>query len=275
MAINETVLEMHYHKPLMDFFREAIGLGKRGVNFYKYSPQKEVFVGFDQAYAMTELSDDAFFEMLKESSTKADYKLPKKFLAVFLQFKVVKAMSNIQKITPPGITNKPHYRSKLDTAKNQNTGFSQHELLFKLNKNDGAMVFYACPMIFDKSLLYEVNVNLDKLVLVDVDSSPSQYSDNETHYIFFNDQEEPPVWCSDPVQGKRISVKELAEQMVNVLDDLDTTESSARVLKQLTHIRNLVESEQMGAPFGNELKERPFSIVHDSLMIIEVVENRV
>ncbi len=39
--INETVLEMHYHRPLMDLFREAFGLGESGkINFYKYSPKR-------------------------------------------------------------------------------------------------------------------------------------------------------------------------------------------------------------------------------------------
>lgn len=59
--MNETVLEMHYHRPLMDLFRAVFGLGAGGINFYKYSPQRECFVGFDQAYARTELSEQELF----------------------------------------------------------------------------------------------------------------------------------------------------------------------------------------------------------------------
>lgn len=44
----------------MELIRETVGLGADGhMNFYKWSPQKECFVGFDQAYVKTQLSDDA------------------------------------------------------------------------------------------------------------------------------------------------------------------------------------------------------------------------
>lgn len=270
MAINETVLEMHFHKPLMDLFRSTYGVGTQGMmSFYKYSPQKEVFVGFDQAYAMTELRDDQFFDMLKESAATATYKLPKKFLAFFLQFKVVRAMSNIQKHTPPAINKKPHYRVKLDTTKNQNTGMSQHELLFQLCKNDGAMVYYACPMIFDKVALYEVVVDLDPLRLVDVSTCPSQYSDNDTHHIYFNEPLATPVWCSTPVEGEAIGATELANKITARLGQLDASASALQLISLLSHIRDVGNAESSRSVDGVPV-DSAIAFVHDSLTIIQV-----
>ena len=81
--ITETVLEMHYHRPLMDAFREVFGLGPPGgFNFYKYSPQRETFVGFDQAYAKSELAEDEFFDMLRKAATENDYQLGDGFVGV-------------------------------------------------------------------------------------------------------------------------------------------------------------------------------------------------
>ena len=47
LAINEATLEMHFHVALMDLFRSTYGLGPTGsIEFFKYSPQLESFVGF-------------------------------------------------------------------------------------------------------------------------------------------------------------------------------------------------------------------------------------
>lgn len=270
MTINETVLEMHFHKPIMDLFRQVYGVGKSGqVKFYKYSPQKEVFIGFDQAYAMTELSDNDFFQMLKQSSMNNRYVLPKKFIAYFLQFKVVRQMYNLQKNTPKGITNKPHYRVKLDTQKNQNTGFSQHELLFDLNKNVGAMVFYACPMIFDKSALYEIDVDLNTLQLADLDTCPSKYSDNETHYIYFNSPTATPIWCSKPVDGKSIFPKEFVQLIQSKVRQIDSRESAKDTIRILEYLKELTLEEPRKSIDGISF-ENSISLVHDSLTIMEV-----
>jgi hypothetical protein len=270
MTINETVLEMHFHKPLMDLFRETFGVEKVGkVNFYKYSPQKEVFIGFDQAYAMTELSDIEFFQMLKESAANASYKLPKKFLAYFLQFKVVRQMVNIQKHTPKNISAKPHYRSTLDTKKNQTTGFSQHELLYKLSHNDGAMVYYACPMLFDKSALYAIDVDLDQLRLADLLSCPSKYSDNEAHYVYFNAPLGEPIWCSEPVAGKAFGANDFVRQVMERLAQLEATTSAEELLRLLSNFQKLGISETSRSFDGLSI-ESAISLVHDSLTIIEL-----
>lgn len=51
MTVNETVLEMHYHRATIECFRRHFGVGDgtRKFHFYKYSPQREAFVGFDHS----------------------------------------------------------------------------------------------------------------------------------------------------------------------------------------------------------------------------------
>src|SRR5690242_4097659 len=130
MVITETVLEMHFHRPLMELIRETFGLGSDGqMNFYKWSPQKECFIGFDQAYVKTQLNDDAFFNLLRASASSNQYKLDDLFFGYFLQYKVVKPIRKRGRHTPTIVSNTPHYRAELSTQKNRQSGVSQHELL--------------------------------------------------------------------------------------------------------------------------------------------------
>lgn len=272
MAINETVLEMHYHQPLMQLIRETYGVGPTGkLNFYKYSPQREVFLGFDQAYAMTELSDPEFFKEMKASAMEDGYKLKRKFIAYFLQFKVVSELQKRQPKTPPQIKSKPHYRSTLDTTKNDNTGFSQHELLYNLNKNDGAMVYYACPMLFDKAALYEVEVSLDPLRLVDLASCPADFSDNSKHYVYFDQKQSDPIWCSEPVVGKAITAKQFAQSLVDRLRQSSSEESVQNVIQLISEIK-----ERFGRPSeksaGADSNRNGLAALADSLTILRVDE---
>lgn len=223
MSITETTLEMHFHASLIELFRETFGLGRDGFNYYKYSTQKECFVGFDQAYIRSELSDEELFRMLKESVDKRGYNLSNFFVGYFLQYKVVNEKKNRMRHTPQNIFSSPHYRVSLDTKKNVNSGYSQHELLYLLNHNRGAMVYYACPMIFDKSQLY-ARPELDLLRLADLSTCPGMYDDNETHYIYFDDARSEPLWCSDPVEGIAVSPDKafykIKEKIVNQPESL-------------------------------------------------------
>lgn len=261
---------MHYHKPLMDLFRSTFGLGNTGtINFYKYSPQRECFIGFDQAYVKSELSERDFFKLLKDSAASSGYHLSSKFIGYFLQFKVVKELQVRKKYTPAGITNRPHYRVALDTTKNINTGLSQHELLFNLNKNSGAMVYYACPMIFDRSSLYDVEVDLDSLRLADLDTCPSPYTDNDNHFIYFNSPTAIPVWCSDPVDGKAVLPSQLAETLITTLRQVEFAQSATDLLNVLTNLESVGLS-----PKSEAFKERAvpsiLSLVAESLTIVRI-----
>lgn len=272
MAISETVLEMHYHQPLMELIRETYGVGSTGkFNFFKYTPQREVFVGFDQAYAMTEMSDSDFFAQLKTSAMKDGYNLKRTFVAYFLQFKVVSELQKQQKKNPSQITSKPYYRATLDTTKNDNTGFSQHELLYNLNKNKGAMVYYACPMLFDKAALYEVNVSLDPLRLVDFSSCPSDFSDNSKHYIYFNQKQSDPIWCSEPVLGKAITAKEFAHFVVDRLREASPEESVSQVSELLKSIKEKF-TKRPDQDVGNEPEDNGLELFADSLTIVRLDE---
>jgi hypothetical protein len=268
MAITETVLEMHYHKPMLDLIRSTYGVGPTGhFNFYKYSPQKEVFLGFDQAYAMTQYTDEQFFDLLKNSAMNAGYKLPSKFLAYFLQYKVVSELSKRQKKTPTSIKNKPHYRATLDTTKNDRTGFSQHELLHNLSSNDGAMVYYACPMILEKADLYEPDPTLDTLQLVDMASCPGSFSDNSKHYIYFDQKTAQPVWCSDPVQGKSVTAKQFVRQVLNQIERTEVGQGGEGVLSMLTAMKERkadAESKEKG-------ESSVLGLVSDSLAIVQFI----
>lgn len=240
MTINETVLEMHFHRPLMDLFRETLGVGATGsLEFYKYSPQKEVFVGFDQAYVKTELGEDEFFRWLKRCAKSDGYRLNDKFIGYFLQFKVVREMTNQTKHTPVMIRSSPHYRVSLSTDKNRNTGISQHELLYRLARNPGALVYYACPMLFDRTSLYDVNIDLDQLRLADLDSCPGEYSDNDHHSIYYDDRNAPPIWCSDPVEGVAINPSDFAADVRARLQDRDVSDLAGDLLSTLSNLDQL------------------------------------
>ena len=261
---------MHYHRPLMELFLKTYGMGPGKLNFFKYSPQREVFVGFDQAFAFTELTDAQFFEQLKTNAMNNGYKLSSKFIAFFLQFKVVTVLQKKQKKTPTQIKSKPHYRASLDTTKNDNTGFSQHELLFNLNKNDGAEVYYACPMIFDKSTLYEVNVDLNTLRLVDVSSCPSDFTDNSKHYIYFDQQQSNPIWCSEPVEGYAKTPNQFAEKIISQLRQTSSTESKVQLNSLLLKIRGLGNNAERNPK--NEETNDSLAWFADSLTIIRFDE---
>ncbi len=270
MAISETVLEMHYHKPLMDLFRTTFGLGPGGqINFFKYSPQKECFVGFDQAYVMTDLGVDDFFNILQRSAMSNNYNLSEIFVGYFLQFKVVKPMQKRSRYTPPQVDNRPYYRVDLDTQKNAYTGISQHELLFNLSRNRGAMVYYACPMLFERWELYEVNVDLDKLRLADLQSCPESYSDNDNHYIFFNNVNEVPIWRSEPIIGKAISPLSFAHLLLERVKSIQPVKSMKTLFDILTNIEEVGLSSQ--AKYFKEKKHRDIlELTHDALTIIRV-----
>jgi len=270
MAINETVLEMHYHKALMDLFRTTFGVGPGGqINFFKYSPQKECFVGFDQAYVMTDLGVDDFFNILQQSAMSNNYNFREVFIGYFLQFKVVKPMQKLSRYTPRQVFNRPYYRVDLDTQKNAYTGLSQHELLFNLSMNRGAMVYYACPMLFERSDLYEVNVDLEKLRLADLQSCPGSYSDNDNHYIFFNDPADDPIWRSEPVIGKAISPLDFAHVLVEQATARPPIESMKILFDILTNIKAVGLSEN-AIFFEDKQRHDILELTHEALTIIRI-----
>lgn len=272
LFINETVLEMHFHRPLMELFQTTFGRGSQGnINFYKYSPQREVFIGFDQAYVMTELSDEDFFNQLKSDAMFQQYQLTTRFIGYFLQYKVVKKLTRRSKNTPQVIASIPHFRIPLDTHRNANTSFSQHELLRKLSKNDGAMVYYACPMIFEKLDLLDCYPDLDsKLRLADMSFCPSDYTDNDSHYIYFDQPMSDPVWCSEPVFGKAVLPTIFVQSALSRARAIDGAQSLESIRTIVKRMQKTDPSEQREAEmFAGDLFE-----LSESFFIVRIIEER-
>jgi hypothetical protein len=208
--ITETTLEMHFHRPLMEAIKACYGVGPNGhFSFYKYSPQKEKFIGFDQAYVRTELDDDKFYAEIEKAASGQP--TAKKYAGYFLQFKVVEERTKRLKSIPTAISSTPpFYGVKLSTRRDGDGNLSQHELLRNIRASSNhALVYYACPMLFEKLDLYVDEPDLNQLRLVDVQSSNSDFSDNKTHHIFFKEKTSQPVWCSDPTDGTAITLEQL------------------------------------------------------------------
>lgn len=268
MTINETVLEMHFHRPLLDLIRETFGLGIGGrMNFYKYSPQRECFIGFDQAFAATQLSEEEFFQKLADCAQSDGYNIGNStFLGYFLQYKVGSRMTNLTKPAPTTVS-RPYIRFSVDSSQNQRTGTAQHELLYLLSRNHGAFVYYACPMLFLREDLYEVNVDLDRLRLVTLESAPGPYLDNAKHYIYFQDVQSQPIWASEPHDGKAIGALELAEVLRSELSNLSPEDSAAQLLR-LLRAREFPKPRSPGE--GTEAGAL-LPLVGEALTVIEVV----
>ncbi len=264
MSINETVLEMHFHNPLMKLFQDTVGLGKGSFNFYKYSPQKECFIGFDQAYIKSDMTDKELFRVLRNSAMNSGYNLSNFFVGYFLQFKVVKEMQKRVRHTPSQIISRPHYRVSLDTQKNINTGFSQHELLYALNKNNNAMVYYACPMVFEKSELYKSPPDMSLLRFADLTDCPHIYDDNESHYIYFDDKQSNPIWCSDPVEGAAYTPQFFVNDIKNRVDSEEFRADQLKLLDALEGTEENVFSKK---------KEKVLNMVSESLTIIRYAKS--
>lgn len=211
---------MHFHHELMDSIRLCLGLGNNGaLNFYKYSQRNECFVGFDQGYISSQLSHEEMFNLLKDSSQNDNYRLHNRFFGYFLQYKVVKEMQRFSKNTPRDkITSIPHYRVKLDTKSNKLTGLSQHEQLYNLSRNLGALVYYACPMIFNREELYE-SANLERLKLIEVDDRCPASTLSGEHHIYFSDPASIPHWCSEAVSTKFQNIEDLQSKIKDNLSN--------------------------------------------------------
>lgn len=241
--ITETTLEMHYHKALMDAFKACYGVGPNGhFSFYKYSTQKEKFIGFDQAYVRTELDDDKFLEEIKQAATGST--TAPKSVGYFLQFKVVESRTKRSKAIPKEISNSPpFYAVTLSTKRDAEGHFSQHELLRNIQaSNANAFVYYACPMLFDKLDLYVDDPDLNQLRLVDVRSAVSDFRDNESkHHIYFKNKTSNPVWCSEPTDGTAWTFEQMLDRMRN---GDQSSQEHARLLVSLIERFGVPESKQ-------------------------------
>jgi hypothetical protein len=209
---------MHFHSAIQSSIRDTIGLGKTGaVTFYKYSTRIEKFIGFDQAYVRSELSPQELKSVLESMIRNPNGNGDKKVSGYFLQFKVVEKKQKKSVTMPPGF-NTPYLRSKLATRRDARDRYSQHQVLKRLAANSGAIVYYACPMIFDREELYDPNINTDLLRLIELSPSIGEFDDNRNHSICFQNISGDPYWCSEPQKGDCRDLREFANQVVSAIN---------------------------------------------------------
>lgn len=61
--INESLLEMHYHRAFVEYFTQLFGA--RYLRLLKPSTNRETWVGFDQGWVRTSVSNKQLFTDLK------------------------------------------------------------------------------------------------------------------------------------------------------------------------------------------------------------------
>lgn len=205
----ESLLEMHFHSALINFY--ASRFGATFLKLYKPVLQKEMWVGFDQGWTSSNLTEEELFEALKSAIRTSGTSVDRFFLGEFLQFKVVDVLTRRSEKMPQAYST-PYYRSELSLRPNKSSGISQHETLLRLNGINNATVLYACGMIFTQAELWEPP-DVSKLRFVDITSAPSGWATNENHYIAFQYPTDPtPFWCSEPVQGLAYGIEERSNQ---------------------------------------------------------------
>jgi hypothetical protein len=210
----------------------------------------------------TEMSGKDLYDELEAAASKSGYKLSKSIYGYFLQFKVVKSRVKPSKSTPTGFTT-PYFSSDLTTQRKKANDPSQHELLYQLAQNPGAMVYYACPMVFDRTDLYRPKADLDTLTLAEVSSCPNAYADNERHSVCFQTETGPPNWCSAPVEGVGITAKQFASVLAEKLSSPEQLVSNAGMLTKFLSSRSFVEDIKAEDVLG---------LIGDALTIVVVTE---
>jgi hypothetical protein len=234
--ISEALLEMHFHASLIDLFESFFGA--KFVKLLKPTQPQECWVGFDQGWASTSLSERALYEELKTAirDNKTD-SIEKMYLGYFFQFKIVDNVTRRSKLMPSSFST-PYYRSELSLQPNSQTGISQHETLQRLLKVKNALVYYACGMLFDSGELYQKPVDLERLRFVPVAEAPSGWATNQRHFIVFQTIDDSnPKWCSTPVDGSSISINQLLDSdrglgLLTPAELLKLIEDSANAIRQ-------------------------------------------
>lgn len=206
----EALLEMHFHRALLSLFEQTFGA--RVLRLIKPSTRREAWVGFDQGWVRTTISEEALLRQLREAIASPSASVPNFYLGYFLQFKCVERMSSRSRYCPPSYST-PYYRAELSLSPNRGSGLSQHETLLRLSGIHRADVNYACCMLFESDEIYD-DPDLDKLRVVPVTSGPSGWVTNERHFITFqNVGDATPFWMSEPHEARSVPVTAWVRQL--------------------------------------------------------------
>ena len=242
--VTEALIEMHFHSALVQKFQTDYG-----ANFLKLlkpSPQQEAWVGFDQSWALTSLSTGELFQELRTAIRKNKTRISNFYFGYFLQFKPVEKRVRRTNSTPSHYST-PYFNSRLSLQPNKTTGLSQHETLLRLNRILGAIVQYACAMLFDPSDIWQPP-DLNKLRLVDISMSPAGWATNQQHYITFQTEDDPsPHWRSDPVIGKAISVDDWMNPNMDLIHPINAGQLISLLQKAYSTIKG-IDPESLAEP---------------------------
>jgi len=263
--ITEALLEMHFHRAIVDHF-----IGVFGANFLrllKPSTRQEAWVGFDQGWVHTTLTTEQLFSELRQAIQSQAFYIDHFYLGYFLQFKIVQRITRQSRLMPSNYT-VPYFRSELSLRPNPGTGLSQHETLLRLSDINSTSVCYACAMLFELDEIYEIP-DLSRLRCVDVLSSPTGWATNDRHFIAFQGETDPvPLWSSEPVRGEAFGFKEWAspdskigprklspQQVIELMEDA------------VSRIRRAPREPQL--PLFERKVREPANLLPDSFTIIE------
>ena len=201
----EALLEMHYYHAFRTLVQDH--LGRELLRILKPSTTREAYLGFDQGFVRCEVSAKDFERQLRDAIASNSTAVPTMYAGYFLQFKRPEKMVRRVQTTPSHWTT-PYYRFELSLKASKLTGLSQHETLLRLHDIQNADVSYACPMLFTEDDLHR-EPNLDDVQVVSVSTAPPGYLTTERHFVAFRAKDDPaPVWCSEPVPGKALSLSE-------------------------------------------------------------------
>ncbi len=205
--ITEALLEMYFFRAMVEHFRTIYG--GNFLRLLKPSNQQEAWIGFDQGWVHSTLSTKELLGELQQAIQSQEDVVDYFYLGYFLQFKKVERMTQRSKYMPAAY-DPPYLRSRLSLKPNRRTGLSQHETLLRLSNISYTSVCYACGMLFTLDDIYE-DPDLDRLVCVDISSSPKGWATNQDHFITFqNEADRSALWCSEPTPGMAFGFREWA-----------------------------------------------------------------
>ena len=96
--VTEALLEMHFHRAILECFKDIYGANF--LRLLKPSAQNEAWVGFDQGWSHTGLSNAQLLEELKQAVASGKASVPSFYVGYFMQFKTVQHMHKRTKYAP-------------------------------------------------------------------------------------------------------------------------------------------------------------------------------
>jgi hypothetical protein len=196
----EALLEMHYHPAIVQMF--AAVFGARFLRLLKPSTAREAWVGFDQGWvAAPALTTQELYDRLTNAIRLNGREVDGFYLGYFLQFKVLREMTRRSRYAPT--FSAPYLRAELSLSLNDSSGVSQHETLTRLSNVQGALVYYACPRLFDLDQIYDPP-DLETLEIVDVNQAPAGWLSTDRHFLAFRQHspDSAAQWLSESVEAK-------------------------------------------------------------------------